>query len=112
MRNREKAKSMSLGVVLFFSMAIAIFGTALFGELSLQAKNTRLRREISSMKSELNTMRLDNDEEYSRIMGSVDMQAIKEKAVTELGMQYAESGQVIEVADATDDYVHQYQEMP
>ena len=112
LRNREKARSMNLGVVLFFGLIITVFGMALFGELSLQAGNVRLRREIASMKSELNNMRMDNDEEESRIMGSVDMQQIKEKAISKLGMQYAESGQVVEVADATDDYVHQYEDLP
>ncbi len=110
-KNREKAKSMNLGVVLLFSAVFALIGVAVFGELSLQASNARLRREIASMKSELNTVKLDNEEEYSRIMGSVDMQAIKDKAIGQLGMQYAQSGQVIVVADATDDYVHQYQDI-
>ncbi|MBO4336539.1 MAG: cell division protein FtsL, partial [Lachnospiraceae bacterium] len=112
LRNREKARRMNPGLVFFFSLIIMVFGVALFGELSLQAGNVRLRREIASMKSELNNIRMDNDEEESRIMGSVDMQEIKEKAITKLGMQYAQSGQVVEVADATDDYVHQYQELP
>ncbi|MBR4759017.1 MAG: LapA family protein [Lachnospiraceae bacterium] len=110
-RNREKAKSMNLGVVLLFSAVFVVLGVAVFGELSLQASNARLRREIASMKSELNNVRLDNEEEYSRIMGSVDMQAIKDKAIGQLGMQYAQSGQVVVVADATDDYVHQYQDI-
>ena len=111
-KNREKAKSMNLGIVLSFGMVMVVFCLSLMGELSLQAKNTELRRDIAARKSELNTMKMENDEEYSRIMASVDMQAIKEKAITDLGMQYAQTGQVIVVADATDDYVHQYKDLP
>ena len=111
-RNREKAVRMNPAILFSFVVVIGIFATALMGELTLQAQNTQLRREIASQKSQLNTLKMENDEEYSRIAGSVDMQQIKEKAITELGMQYAQSGQVIVVADATDDYVHQYQDMP
>ena len=111
-KNREKAKRMNLGAVLATLAVIGVFAAALMGELYLQAQNTALHREISSMESELNNMKMENDEEYSRIMGSVDMQQIKERAIEELGMQYAQSGQVIVVADASDDYVHQYQDMP
>ena len=60
----------------------------------------------------MNTMKLDNEEEYSRIMSSVNMEEIKVRAIEQLGMQYAQEGQVIEVPCATDDYVRQYQAMP
>ncbi len=111
-RNREKAKRMNLGAVMASLLVVGIIGAALFGELYLQSQNASLHREIASMQGELNNMKMENDEEYSRIMGSVDMQSIKERAITELGMQYAQSGQVIVVADASDDYVHQYQDLP
>ncbi len=111
-KNRERAKGMNLGIVISFMFVMTVFGMSLFGELSLQAKNTELRREIASMKSELNTLKMENEEEYSRIMGSVDMQQIKNRAIDDLGMQYAQSGQVIVVPDATDDYVHQYKDLP
>ena len=111
-KNRQKAKSMNLGGVLFFIAVMAVISGALFGELSLQARNEALHREIASMKSELNSLKMSNEEEYSRIMGSVDMQQIKDRAINELGMQYAQTGQVIVVADASDDYVHQYQDLP
>lgn len=57
-------------------------------------------------------MKLDNDEEYSRIMSSVDMEEIKTRAIEDLGMQYAEKGQVVEVPGVADDYVRQYKAMP
>ncbi len=111
-KNREKAKSMNMGAVVIACFVVGIIGAALFGELYLQSQNADLHREIASMQSELNNLKMENDEEHSRIMGSVDMQSIKERAITELNMQYAQSGQVIVVADASDDYVHQYQDLP
>ena len=45
-------------------------------------------------------------------MSSVDMEEIKTRAIEDLGMQYAEKGQVVEVPGVADDYVRQYKAMP
>ena len=47
-----------------------------------------------------------------RIMSSVDMEEIKTRAIEDLGMQYAEQGQVVEVPGVAGDYVRQYKTMP
>ena len=58
-------------------------------------------------------MKLANDEEYDRIMGSVDMEEIKKIAMNELHMKYPDSGQVSNMIESTDsDYVRQYKEIP
>ena len=53
-----------------------------------------------------------NDEEYSRIISSVDLDHVKNVAINELGMQYAEEGQVVTIETQGDDYVRQYAQMP
>lgn len=111
-KNREKATHMSLGYVAFLALALCLTTGVLYGYISLQSANTAAIHEISQMESELNNMKLDNDEEYSRIMSTVDMEHVKEVAMNELGMQYAEEGQIVEVEGSGDDYVRQYQEMP
>ena len=111
-RNREKARFMNPGQVLFLFASLCVAGALLYGYLSLQSANTAAAAEIARLESQLNTMKLDNEEEYSRIMSSVNLEEIKVRAIEELGMQYAQEGQVIEVPCATDDYVRQYQEMP
>ena len=50
---------------------------------------------IASLESELNSKKLANDEEYSRITSSVDLEEIKRVAIGELGMTYAKEGQII-----------------
>lgn len=67
---------------------------------------------IAKMESTLNSMRMENDEEYSRIISSVDLEYIKDVAINQLGMRYAEEGQIVEVEIQGDDYVRQHQEMP
>ena len=111
-RNRERARFMNLGHVLFLLACVGMAGVLLYGYLSLQSANTAAAAEVAKLESQLNAMKLDNEEEYSRIMSSVNMEEIKVRAIEELGMQYAQEGQVIEVPRATDDYVRQYLDMP
>lgn len=111
-RNRERARFMNFGHVAFLLACVCMVAVLLYGYLTLQSANTAAAAEIAMLESQLNSMKLDNEEEYSRIMSSVNLEEIKARAIGELGMQYAQEGQVIEVPCATDDYVRQYQTMP
>lgn len=111
-KNRERARFMNFGRVAFLLACVGLVGVLLYGYLTLQSANTAAAAEVAALESQLNAMKLDNDEEYSRIMSSVNLEEIKMRAIEELGMQYAQEGQVIEVPCATDDYVRQYQAMP
>lgn len=111
-KNREKAAHMSFGYVLFLALGLCLTMGILYGYISLQAGNTAMKEEIAAMESELNSLRLENEEEYSRIMSSVDMEHVRAVAMGELGMRYAEEGQIVEVDGSGDDYVRQYQDMP
>lgn len=112
LRNRAKARHMNLPYVLFLAVAVCLAASVLIGYIKLQAENTKILKSISAKESQLNTMRLANDEEYSRIVSSVDLAYVKDVALNELGMQYAEEGQIVNVEIQGDDYVRQYQEMP
>ena len=111
-KNRDKAKHMNFGYVAFLAIAMAAMMASFYGYISLQASNKVMVAQIASMESELNTMKLDNDEEYSRIMSSVDMQHVKEVAIGQLGMCYAQEGQIMDVEGSGDDYVSQHTAMP
>lgn len=111
-RNRERAARMSVGTVFFYTAFMGVVAAVLFFYIQLQSANTAAVAKISQMETQLNEMTLENEEEYSRIMGSVDMEAIKIRAIENLGMQYAQEGQVIEVQGAANDYVRQYMDMP
>ena len=52
-------------------------------------------------------MRLANDEEYNRIVNSIDLEEIKRIAMGELGMVYAQEGQVITYENKGYDYMRQ-----
>lgn len=111
-RNREKASHMNLGYVLFLTLAMVIAASTLIGYIRLQAGNTSKLEQIAQLESQLNETRLSNNEEYSRAVSSVDLEKVKEIAINELGMKYAEKGQVVNVEGVSGDYVRQYSVMP
>lgn len=111
-KNREKAYHMSFGYVLFLSCALLSAGVILMGYIGLQADITNSIKTISSMESELNALKLKNDEEYSRITSSVDLEEVKRIAIQELGMQYAQEGQIVVFSGEGSDYVRQIADIP
>ncbi len=80
--------------------------------LQLQAELTGRGKSIASMEMQLEELKKENDDNYTRIMTSVDLNYIKDVAVNELGMVYADEDQVIMYDGGTKDYVRQNQEIP
>lgn len=111
-KNREKAFYMNLPYLLFLASALVIMGVVLVGYIQLQADITNSVKNISRLESELNDLKLENDEAYSRITSSVDLEEIRKIAIGELGMRYAEEGQVINYSVDGSDYVKQFADIP
>ncbi|MBQ8189772.1 MAG: cell division protein FtsL [Lachnospiraceae bacterium] len=111
-RRPQKAVGMNLSYVAFMVVALCTAAMVLIGYIRIQAENTAMLENIARKESRLNSLRLANDEEYSRIVSSVDLEYVKDVAINQLGMKYAEEGQIVEVQVQGDDYVRQYQEMP
>jgi hypothetical protein len=111
-KNRDKARHMSAGYVFFLSVALVVTGFVLVNYIGLQSDITHSVENISRLEKELNDLKLANDEEYSRITSSVDLEEIKRIAIQELGMQYAEEGQIISFASESNDYVKQMEDIP
>lgn len=111
-KNREKADHMSFGYVLFLACAIIVAGFILTGYIGLQSEITNSINSISRLESKLNIMKLDNDEEYSRITSSIDLEEVKRVAIQELGMRYAKEGQIITYSGEGSDYVRQIADIP
>lgn len=104
-KNRDKARHMNLGYVLFLMAALCASGFILINYIQMQADMTNKVKAISSLESELNTLKMTNDENYNRITGSIDLEEIKRIAIGELGMVYAQEGQVITYQNEGNDYM-------
>lgn len=111
-KNRERAKHMSAGYVLFLCVALMATGIILVKYIGLQSDITNSVKNISKLEKQLNDLKLANDEEYSRITSNIDLEEIKRIAIQELGMQYAEEGQIVSFASENHDYVKQMADIP
>lgn len=111
-RNRDRAKHMNAGYVLFLGMALVATGMILVYYIGLQSDITNSVKHISMLESQLNDLKVENEENYSRISSSVDLEEIRRIAIQELGMQYAQEGQIISFASENNDYVKQMAEIP
>ena len=111
-KNRERAFYMNLPYVMFLATALVVMGIVLAGYIQLQSDITHTVEHISRLESELNELRLSNDEEYSRITSSIDLEEIRRIAIGELGMRYAKEGQIIGYSTDGSDYVRQFSDFP
>ena len=106
-KNREKARHMSIGYVTFLMVALVACAFFLVNYIQMQSELTARITEVSRMESELNSLKLANDEEYSRITSNINLEEIKRIAIGELGMTYATEGQVIPYESNSNDYMRQ-----
>ena len=105
-------QQLGFGAVLVVSVCalLALFICA--GYLQLQAQNTRSLKQIAALEAQLTELRTENDDQYNRLMSSVNLNEIREVAMQELGMVYANADQIILYDSQTNDYVRQYKEVP
>ena len=106
-KNRERAFHMNLGYVAFLTAALILVSVTLCNYLEVQSDLTNSVKRISTMEAKYNNLKLANDEEYYRIISSVDLEHVKAVAIGELGMTYAKEGQIVNVEDSKADYVRQ-----
>lgn len=111
-KNQEKALRTSRRYVMFLSMGAIIFAVFAGAYIKIQSDITARMRNISKLESQISDLKAENDEAYKRISTAVDLDAIKDTAINELGMFYATSDQIIYYTVENDDYMNQYIEIP
>ncbi|MBP9996157.1 MAG: cell division protein FtsL [Lachnospiraceae bacterium] len=111
-RNRDKARYMNLGYVLFLSVAVMVTALTLLGYVEAKNELTVSIKNVAKLESRLHSLTLTNDENLDRINEAVNVEELKKIAVEELGMTYAKEGQVVIIDDEGSDYVRQLQQLP
>lgn len=106
-KNRDKARHMSLGYVVFLTAALCAAAYILVNYVQLRAELTNLTEDVASKQSRLNYLKVSNDEDYNRIISGIDLEEIKRIALGELGMIYAQEGQIVEYENESRDYMRQ-----
>lgn len=111
-KNEPKNSFVSFLYVFVMIIFIAVVCVTLLFYVRLQSDITNRIEHISKMESQLNDLRLSNDENYTKIMSQIDLEEIKRIAINELGMKYAKEGQIVTYSGEGSDYVRQLSEIP
>ena len=111
-RNREKALRVNMPYVVFLAAASIATVFVCINFLQLQSQGINYRNEIAALESRLSNMKLANDNAYENAVSSVNMEVVKDIAINQLGMVYANEGQVITYSSQEGDYIRQYGEIP
>ena len=113
-RHAEKSNVQYVNVLymIFLAAASCMVLWSCVNYLQLQAETTSRVKHIASLETEREDLRKENNDNYTRIMTSVDLDHIRDVAINELGMVYAEPNQVILYDGGTDDYVRQNGSIP
>lgn len=111
-RNRERAMYMSPAYVAFLIVCtVLIFGVC-GTYIYLQSSITNHINNIATVENEIINVKSSNDEALKSIETSVDLDAIKYKAMHDLGMVYPSSSQIIYYDVDESDSMTQYSDIP
>ena len=111
-KNRERALRMNVPYVSFLTAVSVATVFVCVNFLQLQSEGISHRNEIASLESQLTEQKLANDNAYEEALSSVNMEDVKNIAVNDLGMTYADEGQIIMYSKQDGDYSRQYTEIP
>lgn len=111
-QNQRKALKVNKGYVIFLTVAAVLALVICVNYVRLQSQVTSRSRNITAMQEELADMREENTTRYNTVMDSVNLEEVREKAINELGMVYADKDQIIEYDNPNGDYVKQYEKIP
>jgi len=109
---KERIQYVNIFYTVFLVAAAVMVLWSCVNYLQLQAETTSRVKHIAELETELENKRKENDDNYTRIMTSVNLDYVREVAINELGMVYASEDQVILYDGGTRDYVRQNAEIP
>lgn len=94
-------------------LAVAVMGTTLVYYITLQSEISSTIQRIAELEQTLNVITQANDEAKDRVDASVNLEEIRQVAIRDYGMRYANEGQIVTYSGAAgNDYVRQTAEIP
>lgn len=111
--NRTKALQMGKGYVMFLSLVSVATLFVCVHFIQLRSTVTSQLKEVASLQTELNQLTAENDAFYDSTVSNIDLDHVRDVAINELGMSYADEDQIIWYSSNTaNSYVRQYQDVP
>ncbi|MCR5397592.1 MAG: hypothetical protein K6E64_09035 [Lachnospiraceae bacterium] len=109
-RARQNARALkrsrvTAGMVI---MAVLFFGAFFIGYVNLQTSIRAHMGNIATLKEDISDLKASNSAAQSRISTATDINEIKNKALNEYGMVYANEGQIVYYDIEDEDYMSRY----
>ncbi len=111
-RAKSKSASMNKGYVAFLAIAAAITLFACVQYLQLQSEITKRSKNITTLQQQLADVKEENTTRYNAIMNAMNLEEIRDIAVNEFGMVYAEAEQIIKYQSPEGNAIVQYTKIP
>lgn len=103
---------MSKGYVMFLAVMCVAVLFACVHFLKLKSELTEQKSQLTSEELKYSQLKAENDAYYSETISSVDLDAIRKKAIEELGMKFPTEDQIKHYTPGGSSYVRQYQDVP
>lgn len=111
-KNRKRALRMNPAYLAFLVFATTVTLCACIWYLQLRAEVKTRSDNIATMQQELMDLKEENTARYNSVIDSVNLEEVRERAIGELGMVYADSDQIVTYQNPEKDYVKQYNDIP
>lgn len=111
-QNRKKAMGINKAYVFFLSVAAVLMLVVCVQYVQLRAELTNRSKNITALQEELANLNEANTTKYNAVMDSVNLEEVREEAINDLGMVYANENQVVEYDNPDGDYIKQYEQIP
>lgn len=103
---------MGFGHTLLLTVAVVVCLLVCVNYLQIRSQITSSIDRATELENELIEIKSANDSAYNRIMAGVDLEAVRNTAVNEYGMVYADKSQIITYSADSEDYMRQVKEFP
>ncbi|MBO5520341.1 MAG: hypothetical protein J5973_01530 [Eubacterium sp.] len=109
---KKRNGALSAGYVLVLTAVCVVTLLLCVHYLQLRSQLIHQNETIAAMESALNQLKAENDAYADKAQASLDMGAIKDKALNELGLHYASESQIRYYNADDESYVRQYENVP
>lgn len=108
----QKALAFNMGYTVFVTAAVLIMILACIAVLYMESRISLQQANINELETQLEVIEEENAAYRLSLENMYTLDEIYDVATNELGMVYAEKGQIVYYESADEDYVKQYQDVP
>ncbi len=107
--HRQKVKKVTS---VYATMAIVFCVCFFVGYIYLQTQVTERTDNIAKLETQISTLKADNGAAEARINTAANLSNVRNTALNELGMVYANADQIVYYDMETTDYMNQFSKIP